>query len=120
MPSQRGKLRELMDTAKLPTWTEWFDNFRRRLEEKVTIRSVQRKLREYRGEAEKPDPKKHTIHPDRAFLRSLRILGPVSGLAKCVLENQKPSPAPGYRLDRGVRRRTRSERRDAAFPGSPS
>jgi hypothetical protein len=99
MLSQRGKLRELMDTAKLPTWTEWFEDFRPKLKEKMTIRTIQRKLREYRGDVEE-EPAKRTIHPDRAFVEWVGgVAGPASGLAQCVLENQKPNPAPGYRLD---------------------
>jgi len=49
MLSQRGRLRDLMDTAGLPTWTKWFEDFRERLHEEITIRQIQRKLREYRG-----------------------------------------------------------------------
>ena len=49
MLSQRGRLRKLMDTAGLPSWTEWFADFSNRMEEEVTIRTIQRKLRLYRG-----------------------------------------------------------------------
>lgn len=49
MLSQRGRLRDLMDTISLPKWTEWFEEFRNRLGEEFTIRSIQRKLRQYRG-----------------------------------------------------------------------
>jgi hypothetical protein len=49
MLSQRGSLRVLMDTVGLPTWTEWFEGFRERLHEEITIRSIQRKLKAYRG-----------------------------------------------------------------------
>jgi hypothetical protein len=49
MLSQRGRLRKMMDTAGLPTWTEWFDDFSKRMDEDFTIRTIQRKLRLYRG-----------------------------------------------------------------------
>ena len=49
MLSQRGRLRPLMDTIGMPTWTEWFKQFRKRLGEDFTIRAIQRKLRQYRG-----------------------------------------------------------------------
>jgi hypothetical protein len=49
MLSQRGRLRKLMDTAGLPSWTAWFADFGNRMEEEVTIRTIQRKLRLYRG-----------------------------------------------------------------------
>jgi hypothetical protein len=48
MLSQRGEQRELMDTLGLPSWTEWFKEFRPRLKE-VTLRTIQRKIAEYRG-----------------------------------------------------------------------
>jgi hypothetical protein len=49
MLSQRGRLRKLMNSAGLPSWTEWFADFSNRMEEEVTIRTIQRKLRLYRG-----------------------------------------------------------------------
>jgi len=49
MLSQRGRLRKMMDTAGLPMWTEWFDDFSKRTDEDFTIRTIQRKLRLYRG-----------------------------------------------------------------------
>jgi hypothetical protein len=36
MLSQRGRLRKLMDTAGLPTWTQWFGDFSKRMEEQFT------------------------------------------------------------------------------------
>jgi hypothetical protein len=95
MLSQRGKLRELMDSAKLPTWTQWFESFRKRLDEDVTLRTIQRKLREYREG--KQSTTKHTLHVDRKFLKSVQgTIGQASGLAKCVIEAAKPKPDPAY------------------------
>jgi hypothetical protein len=48
MLSQRGEQRELVDTLGLPSWTDWFKEFRPRLKE-VTLRTIQRKIAEYRG-----------------------------------------------------------------------
>jgi len=72
MLSQWGKLRALMDDAKLPTWTAWFEAFRARLHEDVTIRTIQRKLREYRGEVKKPEH--NHLHIDRCLLKQMREL----------------------------------------------
>ena len=50
--SQRGPQRKLMDTVGLPTWQEWFEDFRPRID--LSLRTIQRKLREWRdldGEA---------------------------------------------------------------------
>lgn len=49
MLSQRGSKRKLMDTLGLPTWSEWFEDFRKRLHEDRSIRTIQRRLREYRN-----------------------------------------------------------------------
>ena len=63
MLSERGSRRKLMDTLGLPTWTEWFNEFRPRLHEEITLRTVQRRLRQYRddsdsiSEADPSDPK---------------------------------------------------------------
>jgi hypothetical protein len=71
MLSQRGSQRRLMDTLELPTWTEWFSEFRDRLGEDFTLRTIQRKLRQYRddsdsiSDADPSDPKQVRKTPER-------------------------------------------------------
>ena len=48
MLSQRGSRRKLMTTLGLPTWSEWFEDFRKQLHEDITVRTIQRRLRVYR------------------------------------------------------------------------
>jgi hypothetical protein len=98
MLSQRGKLRELMDSAKLPTWTQWFESFRKRLDEDITLRTIQRRLREYRaGCATQKPATKRTLHLDREFLKLVRgAVAQAGSLAKCVVEAAKPKPDPVY------------------------
>jgi hypothetical protein len=48
MLSQRGSKRRLMNTVGLPTWSEWFEDFRERLREDRTLRTIERWLRQYR------------------------------------------------------------------------
>lgn len=69
MLSQRGKLRDLMDSAKLPTWTAWFESFRERMPQDVTIRTVQRHLAERAGRKPVPKPK---LNIDRVLLKELQ------------------------------------------------
>jgi hypothetical protein len=58
MLSQRGPKRKLMNTLGLQTWSDWFEDFRRRLHEDTNIRTIQRWLREYRNrDRETPRPK---------------------------------------------------------------
>jgi hypothetical protein len=52
MLSQRGSQRILMDTLGLPTWTDWFNDFRPRLHEDISFRTIQRRLRAYRDDSE--------------------------------------------------------------------
>ncbi len=49
MLSQRGSKRSLMNTLKLPTWSDWFEDFCVRLHEETTMRTIQRWLRDYRN-----------------------------------------------------------------------
>jgi hypothetical protein len=56
MLSQRGSQRKLMTTLGLPTWSEWFEDFRKRLREDLTIRTIQRRLREYRNRGHEKAP----------------------------------------------------------------
>ena len=58
MLSQRAPKRKLMNTLGLPTWSDWFEDFRSRLHEDTNIRTIQRWLREYRNrDSETPPPK---------------------------------------------------------------
>ena len=57
MLSQRGRYRKLMDTLGLPTWTAWFKDFEKRCALEYSLKTVQRRLKEYRGElGEEPKP----------------------------------------------------------------
>ena len=47
MLSQRGAKRDLMDTAGMPSWTAWFEDFKKRMQMDVTIRTIQRWLKDY-------------------------------------------------------------------------
>jgi hypothetical protein len=58
MLSQRGSKCKLINTLGLPTWPEWFEVFCERLPADLGIRTIQRRLREYRNrDRETPPPK---------------------------------------------------------------
>jgi hypothetical protein len=69
MLSQRGKLRDVMDSAKLPTWTDWFESFHGKMPKDVTIRTIQRQLAERNGR--KP-VRKLQLGIDRVLLKEMR------------------------------------------------
>jgi hypothetical protein len=57
MLSERGCYRKLMNTLGLPTWSGWFKNFEKRCALDYSLRTVQRRLKERRGElGEEPKP----------------------------------------------------------------
>lgn len=58
MLSQRAPKRKLMNTLGLPTWSDWFEDFRSRLHEDINIRTIQRWLREYRNRDRETHPPK--------------------------------------------------------------
>ena len=47
--SQRGERRKVLDKLGLPSWMDWFTKVRPSLKEDVTLRTIQRKLQDYRG-----------------------------------------------------------------------
>lgn len=58
MLSERGTKRKLTDTLGLPTWSAWFEDFRKRLPDDPTLRTIQRRLRKYHNrDAETSTPK---------------------------------------------------------------
>jgi hypothetical protein len=90
MLSKRGTERQLMDTLEIPTWTEWFKDFRPRLKEDVTIRTIQRKLREYRGQ--KPKKKKRQKYDAVDILRLETVAKAAQQLAESDINNPVYNP----------------------------
>lgn len=72
MLSQRGAKRTLMDTVGMPTWTAWFADFKKRMQMDVTIRTIQRWLKEYLDD-EKPTVKtrKKPLEVDSTLLKQM-------------------------------------------------
>ena len=90
MLSKRGTERQLMDTLEIPTWTEWFKDFRPRLKEDVTIRTIQRKLREYRGK--KPTKRKRQKYDAVDILRLETVAKAAQQLAESDINNPAYNP----------------------------
>jgi hypothetical protein len=53
--SERGSRRKLLDLAGAPQWGEWFEDFEKRLHLDISLRTIQRWLKQYR-EAEMEEP----------------------------------------------------------------
>jgi hypothetical protein len=89
MLSQRGSRRKLMDTLGLPTWSNWFEDFRKSLHEDITIRTIQRRLRVYR---EVP-PAKDVNVVARESIRHLESTPKAEKLEAAVQERKQLNPA---------------------------
>jgi hypothetical protein len=90
MLSKRGTERQLMDSLEIPTWTEWFKDFRPRLKEDVTIRTIQRKLREYRGE--KPTKRKRQGYDSVDLVHYKNVAMAAQQLADSDIDNPVYNP----------------------------
>ena len=57
MLGKRGKLRKLLDISRVQTWEDWFEDFEKRLHLDISLRQVQRWLKDHRErDSEKPAP----------------------------------------------------------------
>ena len=101
--SQRGSKRELMNTLGLPTWSEWFEEFRKRLHEKITIRQIQRRLRAYR---EVP-PAKDVNVLAKESIRQLESKPQAEKLESAVEERKQLNPAIQAELIRALEARAK-------------
>jgi hypothetical protein len=100
--SQRGTLRKLADTVGLPTWTAWFEEFRSSLPEDLNIRSIQRKLNDYRDlDSEMLGPERsdedeaeadHTNEVATAFIRDIDSRSRVEKLASIIDARNRLNP----------------------------
>jgi len=88
--SQRGERRALMDGLDIPTWSDWFKNFRPRLKD-VTLRTIQRKIAEYRGK--KPVKKNTRQNYDAVDIMHLeKVAKAAEGLAAADPDNAEYDP----------------------------
>lgn len=67
MLSQRGRYRKVMNTLHLPSWGKWYYKFRQKSHIDYTLKTVQRRLKKYRGEVGTP-PKPEPSIFERLFL----------------------------------------------------
>lgn len=87
MLSQRGRYRRLMDTIGLPSWTDWFKAFQKRCALDYSLKTVQRRLKDYRIElGEEPEP--NVVTPVEDLFKRLNALVPTlsDGVEHVVVE----------------------------------
>ena len=75
MLSQRGRYRKLMNTLGLPSWTDWFKAFQKRCALDYSLKTVQRRLKDYRIELGE-EPKPNVVTPVEDLFKRLNPLVP--------------------------------------------
>jgi hypothetical protein len=89
MLSERGSRRKLMDALSVPSWSTWFEDFRKSLHEDLTLRTIQRKLRAYRDDA----PAKDINVTAKESVRQLESKQQAEKLEAAVEEREQLNPA---------------------------
>ena len=104
MLSKRGKLRKLLNLAGVPWWEEWFDDFEKRLQLGITLKTVQRWLKNYREP--KPEPDINVIA--KASIRHVESKRQLEKLQSAVEERKQLNPAIRSELIRALRARAKA------------
>ena len=104
MLSKRGKLRKLLNIAGVPWWEEWFDDFEKRLQLDISLRQVQRWLKEYREP--KPEPDINVIV--KASIRHVESKKQLENLQSAVKERKQLNPAIRSELIRALKARAKA------------
>jgi hypothetical protein len=107
MLSKRGKLRKLLNIAGVPWWEEWFDDFEKRLQLDISLRQVQRWLKDYR-EAEMEDlPAPDVNVVARQAVRSVESKKQAEKLDTAVNSRKELNPAIRAELIRALEARAK-------------
>lgn len=107
MLSKRGKLRKLLNSAAVPTWEEWFDDFEKRLHLDISLRTVQRWLKACREhDSEKPEPDINVIAKES--IRHVESKKQLEKLQSAVEERKQLNPAIRSELIRALKARAKA------------
>jgi hypothetical protein len=105
MLSQRGSRRKLMTNLHVPTWPDWLKLFRKSLQEDITIRTIQRRLRKYRGET----PPKEINVVAKESIRHLESKPQAEKLETTVHSRKELNPAIRAELIRALKARVKRD-----------
>jgi hypothetical protein len=103
MLSKRGKLRKLLNSAAVPTWEEWFDDFEKRLHLDITFRTVQRWLKQYRAEEGEEQPAPNMNLLAKQSVRQIESKRQVEKLDTVVKQRKMLDPANRANLIRALK-----------------
>src|SRR5579862_2445883 len=102
MLSKRGKLRKLLDISLVETWEDWFEDFEKRLHLDISLRQVQRWLKDYR-EAEEDPPAPNMNLLAKQSVRQIESKRQAEKLDTVVKQRKKLDPANRANLIRALK-----------------
>ena len=106
MLSKRGS-RKLLSIAGVPTWEVWFEDFEKRLHLDISLRQVQRWLKDYRErDSEKPEPDINVIAKES--IRHVESKKQLEKLQSAVKERNQLNPAIRSELIRALKARAKA------------
>ena len=107
MLSKRGKLRKLLDISRVQTWEDWFEDFEKRLHLDISLRQVQRWIKDYRErDSEKPEPDINVIAKES--IRHVESKKQLEKLQSAVKERKQLNPAIRSELVRALKARAKA------------
>ena len=101
MLSKRGSRRKLLNIAGVPTWEEWFDDFEKRLHLDISLRTIQRWLKQYREMEEPPAPDANALA--KQSVRQIESKTQAEKLDAVVKQRKKLDPANRANLIRALK-----------------
>jgi DNA-binding transcriptional MerR regulator len=106
MLSKRGS-RKLLSIAGVPTWEVWFEDFEKRLQLGISLRTIQRWLKDYRErDSEKPEPDINVIAKES--IRHVESKKQLEKLQSAVKERNQLNPAIRSELVRALKARAKA------------
>ena len=103
MLSKRGS-RKLLSIGGVPTWEVWFEDFEKRLQLGISLRTIQRWLKDYR----EPKPKPDINVIAKASIRHLESKKQLENLQSAVKEHKQLNPAIRSELIRALKARAKA------------
>jgi hypothetical protein len=102
MLSKRGTLRKLLNVAGVPWWEDWFEDFEKRLHLDISLRQIQRWIKDYREEMEDP-PAPNTNLLAKQSVRQIESKRQAEKLDAVVKQRKKLDPATRANLIRALK-----------------
>jgi DNA methylase len=101
--SKRGSRRKLLNIAGVPTWEEWYGDFEKRLHLDISLRTIQRWLKQYREEEMEDPPAPNMNLLAKQSVRQIESKRQAEELDAVVKRRNKLDPANRANLIRALK-----------------